>query len=313
MANRRMFSLDVVDTDIFLDLPISSQALYFHLGMRADDDGFVSSPKRITSMIGANQDDLKLLIAKGFVISLEGGIIVIRHWKQNNYIQADRYKKTIYQEQMALLGVSNGVYEVDTPCIQTVSKMETQDRLGKDSIDKDKKIVSNDTIRSTEVQRVVGEWNQLGINHLRGIKPETARYKMLMARINTYGTDAVIEAIHNIKESSFLQGQSKNGWVITFDWFVKPNNFIKVLEGNYNKRQKEKVVVEAPEENYYNNFQSMPEEILRKFKQIGIIGEDGEIDCSKATSEQIKILQEHGTLQGNKQYRPSRKAMNCIL
>lgn len=117
MANRRMFSLDVVDTDIFLDLPISSQALYFHLGMRADDDGFVPSPKRITSMIGANQDDLKLLIAKGFVISLEGGIIVIRHWKQNNYIQADRYKKTIYQEQMALLGVSNGIYEMDTPCI----------------------------------------------------------------------------------------------------------------------------------------------------------------------------------------------------
>lgn len=296
MANRRMFSLDVVDTDIFLDLPISSQALYFHLGMRADDDGFVSSPKRITSMIGANQDDLKLLIAKGFVISLEGGIIVIRHWKQNNYIQADRYKKTIYQEQMALLGVSNGIYEVDTPCIQTVSKMETQDRLGKDSVDKDKEIVSNDTIRSTEVQRVVGEWNQLGINQLRGIKPETARYKMLIARINTYGTDAVIEAIHNIKESSFLQGQSKNGWVITFDWFVKPNNFIKVLEGNYNKRQKGKVVVEAPEENNYNNFQSMPEEILRNFKQIGIIGEDGEIDCSKATSEQIKILQEHGVL-----------------
>ena len=94
---------------------------------------------------------------------MEGGNIVIRHWKQNNYIQADRYKKTIYQEQMALLGVSNGAYGVDTPCIQTVSKMETQDMLGKDSVDKDKKIVSNDTIRSTEVQRVVGEWNQLGI------------------------------------------------------------------------------------------------------------------------------------------------------
>lgn len=74
MANRRMFSLDVVDTDIFLDLPISSQALYFHLGMRADDDGFVSSPKRVTSMICANQDDLKLLIAKGFIIALEDGI-----------------------------------------------------------------------------------------------------------------------------------------------------------------------------------------------------------------------------------------------
>lgn len=123
MANRRMFSLDVVDTDAFLDLPISSQALYFHLGMRADDDGFVSSPRRLTAMIGANQDDLKLLAAKGFVITLESGIVVIRHWKQNNYIQKDRYKCTIYNQELACLSVENGIYRVcvsnmDTSCIQ---------------------------------------------------------------------------------------------------------------------------------------------------------------------------------------------------
>lgn len=139
MANRRMFSLDVVDTDVFLDLPTSSQALYFHLGMRADDDGFVSSPKRVTSMIGANQDDLKLLIAKGFIIALEDGIIVIRHWKQNNYIQSDRRKDTIYQSQLAALTVSNGIYEVDTQCIQNVSEMDTQDSIDKNSKDKGSK------------------------------------------------------------------------------------------------------------------------------------------------------------------------------
>ena len=139
MANRRMFSLDVVDTDIFLDLPISSQALYFHLGMRADDDGFVSSPKRVTAMIGANQDDLKLLIVKGFVIALEGGVVVIRHWKQNNYIQSDRHKDTVYQNQMAALTVNNGIYEVDTKCIQTVSKMDTQASIDKNSKDKGSK------------------------------------------------------------------------------------------------------------------------------------------------------------------------------
>lgn len=137
MANRRMFSLDVVDTDAFLDLPISSQALYFHLGMRADDDGFVSSPKRVTVMIGANQDDLKLLIAKGFIIALEDGIIVIRHWKQNNYIQNNRRKNTIYQSQLAALTVNNGIYEVDTDCIQTVSEMDTQISIDKDSKGKD--------------------------------------------------------------------------------------------------------------------------------------------------------------------------------
>lgn len=91
MAKRRMFSLDVVDTDSFLDLPASSQSLYFHLGMRADDDGFVSSPKRITAMVGAAGDDLKLLIAKGFVIPFESGVCVIRDWRVNNYIQRDRY------------------------------------------------------------------------------------------------------------------------------------------------------------------------------------------------------------------------------
>lgn len=137
MANRRMFSLDVVDTDIFLDLPISSQALYFHLGMRADDDGFISSPKRVTAMIGANQDDLKLLIAKGFVITLDGGVVVIRHWKQNNYIQSDRYKGTIYQNQLATLTVNNGVYEMDTKCIQNAYNTDTQVSIGKNSIDKD--------------------------------------------------------------------------------------------------------------------------------------------------------------------------------
>lgn len=136
MANRRMFSLDVVDTDIFLELPISSQALYFQLGMRSDDDGFVSSPKKIATMIGANQDDLKLLIAKGFIIALNDGIVVIRHWKQNNYIQSDRYKATIYQQQLAALSVNNGVYEVDTSCIQTVSKMYPQDSIDKNSKDK---------------------------------------------------------------------------------------------------------------------------------------------------------------------------------
>lgn len=84
-------------------------------------------------MIGANQDDLKLLIAKGFIIALEDGIIVIRHWKQNNYIQSDRRKNTIYQSQLAALTVNNGIYEVDTNCIQTVSEMDTQDSIDKNS------------------------------------------------------------------------------------------------------------------------------------------------------------------------------------
>ncbi len=101
MANRRMFSLDVIDTDKFLDMPATSQNLYFHLGLRADDDGFVSSPKKITKLVNCGSDDLNVLISRGFVIPFDDGIMVITHWKQNNYIQADRYKRTLYQEQLS--------------------------------------------------------------------------------------------------------------------------------------------------------------------------------------------------------------------
>lgn len=143
MANRRMFSLDVVDTDKFLDLPISSQALYFHLGMRADDDGFISSPKRVITIIGAKLDDLKLLIAKGFIIAFDDGIIVIRHWKQNNYIQNDRHKSTIYQNHLETLTINNGAYDVDTQCIQDVSKAYPQYSIDKNSIDKKNNMVND--------------------------------------------------------------------------------------------------------------------------------------------------------------------------
>lgn len=103
MADRRMFSKWLVDSDLFMDMPTSSQALYFHLGVRADDDGFVANPKRIAEMIGSSRDDLKILIAKGFVIGFSSGVIVITHWKVNNQIRKDRYKPTIFQEEKAML------------------------------------------------------------------------------------------------------------------------------------------------------------------------------------------------------------------
>ncbi len=140
MANRRMFSLDVVDTDFFLDMPLTAQTLYFHLGMRADDDGFIGNPKRIQRMIGCNDDDLRLLLAKGFIIPFESGACVIRHWKVHNYIRTDRYKETVYTSEKNMLSVAkNGEYALsDTIGIpnvnQTTHQMETQVRIGKDNI-----------------------------------------------------------------------------------------------------------------------------------------------------------------------------------
>ena len=134
MANRRMFSLTVVDTDKFLDMPSTTQALYFHLGMRADDDGFVSSPKKIAGIANCSMDDLKLLIAKGYVIPFESGVIVITHWKQHNYIQSDRYRKTTYKKEREQLELVENVYKLDTENIQQSSKTYTQYRLSKDIV-----------------------------------------------------------------------------------------------------------------------------------------------------------------------------------
>jgi hypothetical protein len=143
MADRRMFTKQIIDSDAFLEMSSSAQALYFHLGMRADDEGFVNNPKKIQRMIGAAEDDLKILMAKRFIIGFESGIIVIKHWKMHNYIQNDRFKPTVYQAERALLSVKDNkaytenpdgirdVSSLDTTCIQSVSKMDTQVRIGK--------------------------------------------------------------------------------------------------------------------------------------------------------------------------------------
>lgn len=130
MAERRMFAKTIVLSDAFLDMPLSARCLYFTLGMLADDDGFVNSPKSIMRQAGASTDDLNLLMAKRFILAFESGIIVIKHWRIHNYIQKDRYKESKYIEEKATLTLDqNGAY---TECIQDVSTSDTQVRLGKD-------------------------------------------------------------------------------------------------------------------------------------------------------------------------------------
>ena len=135
MADRRMFSKTIIDSDAFLDMPLSSQALYFHLAMRADDEGFVNNPKKIQKMIGASEDDLKLLVMKRYILTFESGIIVIKHWKIHNYIQNDRFKPTTYIEEKATLTLDEKKSYVE--CIQNGYNMDTQV-----SIELDKNIVS---------------------------------------------------------------------------------------------------------------------------------------------------------------------------
>ena len=186
MAERRMFAKTIVDSDAFLDMPLSAQSLYFHLAMRADDDGFINNPKKIQRMIGAADDDLKLLIAKRFVLVFESGVIVIKHWRLHNTLRKDRYKPTIYQEEFQKLslkddggytdrlpigcqtvakrlpngnqlvdvskteekGESKEINGLDGGC-QSGNQLATQDRLGKDRLDIS--ITSKDVIVETDV------------------------------------------------------------------------------------------------------------------------------------------------------------------
>lgn len=116
MAERRMFASKVISSDDFLDMPATSQLLYFHLGMRADDDGFVGSPRAVMRMIGASNDDLKLLCAKNYIIPFKSGVVLVSHWKINNYIQRDRYHETVYlSEKQGVEVKENGVYTFRIP------------------------------------------------------------------------------------------------------------------------------------------------------------------------------------------------------
>lgn len=128
MAAKRMFTMKICDSDAFLDMPLSTQCLYFHLNMRADDDGFIGNPKRVQKVVGASEDDLKLLIAKRFVLAFEDGVIVIKHWRMHNTIQADRYTPTAYQDEKGCLILKeNKSYSftpengMETKCFQNVS------------------------------------------------------------------------------------------------------------------------------------------------------------------------------------------------
>lgn len=143
MAERRMFAKTIIDSDAFIDMPVTARLLYYDLGMRADDDGFVNSPKKIMRMVGASQDDLAILITKKFIIPFETGVVVIKHWRIHNYIRQDRKHETKYEQEMAQLAVKeNGAYTLVDTCQsndrQLTVTCPTEVRLGKDRLGKDK-------------------------------------------------------------------------------------------------------------------------------------------------------------------------------
>lgn len=183
MAERRMFAKTIIDSDAFLDMPLSTQALYFHLSMRADDEGFINNPKKIQRMIGATEDDLKLLNAKNFIIPFESGVVVIKHWKIHNYIRTDRLKKTNYSEEREMLDVKeNGAYTIASDLLENtdVSQMSVKcqsnvgigkDRLGKDSIGNIK-----DIVEQSDCHIIIDYLNQKTGKHFKDNAKATVSY-----------------------------------------------------------------------------------------------------------------------------------------
>ncbi len=246
MAERRMFAKTIIDSDAFLDMPLSTQALYFHLSMRADDEGFVNNPKKIARMIGADDDSLKLLIMKNFIIPFESGIVVIKHWKIHNYIRSDRFKDTSYQEEKSQLEVAkNGEYAICQPLgIPDVNRngyqMDTQDRLGKDRLGKDRLILSADEPQekrddSQAIQSVVDSYHEICVSLPRVRVVTDKRKSAIKARLKKYSVEQIREAFEKAEQSDFLTGKVKE-FTASFDWILNETNLVKIIEGNYDNK-----------------------------------------------------------------------------
>ncbi|MGV9031699.1 conserved phage C-terminal domain-containing protein [Lactococcus lactis] len=181
MAQRRMFSKKIVETDFFMEMSPTAKLLYFYLNMSADDDGFVGNPKTIKLISGATDDDLKILIAKQFIIPFDSGVIVIKDWKIHNYIQKDRYNQTQYlDEKKQLLVEENGTY---TKCIQDVSSLDTQVRLGKskDRLGKNNNTMSDKSDDVIPYSEIISYLNEKAG---RSFKTTEAHKRFIKARWN---------------------------------------------------------------------------------------------------------------------------------
>ena len=247
MAKRRMFSLDIVDTDNFLDMPATTQALYFQLGMRADDDGFVSSPKKITRLINCSNDDLKLLMAKGYLIEFDNGVMVITDWRVNNWVRPDRKQVTRFTKELQMLSLQDDVYTLQPSDNQVTTERHTEDRLGKDRLGKDrledneisqcdaeKEYIHTSEVAPVQLQSIVDMFNEICTSYPKVTKLSAARQKAIKARLKVYSIEDFREMFTMAEQSHFLKGGNNRNWSANFDWLIKDANMAKVLDGNYN-------------------------------------------------------------------------------
>ena len=269
MAEKRRFTQTIVDIYAFLDMPLSTQALYFHLNMHADDDGFVNNPKKIQRVIGASLDDLKLLIAKRFILVFENGVIVIKHWRMHNLLRKDRYNPTQYQDQMERLELKdNGAYTEKLPEPLEIKESESvatrwqpddnqmAHRIGKDRIGKDRigEVRGEESVETATCQQVVDLFHSICVSYPAVKTLSESRKKAIRARLRVYSLEDFKSLFEKAEASSFLKGSNDRNWSATFDWLLKESNMVKVLEGNYDNKPRQAESAKPITGNKFNNF-----------------------------------------------------------
>lgn len=234
MANKRMFSIDVTETDSFLEMPLTAQALYFHLAMRGDDDGFVSNPRSIMRVTGCSENDLKTLVESGYIITFRSGVIVISDWKVNNYLRGDRYKPTTFQNELSMLTeTANKRYVLgsdsqrSTVGIPDDSQMETQY-----SIEKNRAVV--DTAADSRTDSCLAEIVQ-HFEQVIGIFPRSALDK-LQRYCDSIPAEVICKAFDEAAESGHRSWKYANG--ILKSWQADGVRTLGDVEGRREARKK---------------------------------------------------------------------------
>ena len=251
MAERRMFAKTIIDSDKFIDMPMSARLLYYDLAMRADDDGFVNSPKKIMRFVGASMDDMNVLIAKQFIIPFESGVVVIKHWKIHNYIRKDTYKETPYKVEKSLLGIDeNNSYTLENECPSTargrlVDEPSTQDRLGKVRLGKDRDRLEIESAHAPEnlpLENAENKNNENDVNNSDNKKPIRHKYgtykNVLLADEDMNKLKAEFpkdwqSRIERLSEYIASSGKSYKNHLATIRSWAKKDNERKTTENGY--------------------------------------------------------------------------------
>jgi hypothetical protein len=254
MAKRRIFSLTIVDDDVFLSMPISAQALYFHLGMRADDDGFIT-PLKVMRAVGANQDDLNILIAKRYVLAFNSGVVVVKHWLINNTIRGDRYHKTTYQHELSQLTTNEwgGYSEIDkiTTKVLELSGVEIKDNSFGNLLAPEPNLTKPNltSISKDILVDLKADVLEVFNFYVRAFNaPQTKlsdqRKLKIKARLKDCGKETILIAITNTANSPFHTGDNDRGWKANIDFIIKSYEQVEKLSELNNVKEDIKLTKE---------------------------------------------------------------------